>query len=46
MKHFALKGKHKGKFRVPVGDYRILYTFDKQTRLIEVSRIRHRSNVY
>lgn len=28
MKHVALKGKHKGKFRVPVGDYRILYTFD------------------
>lgn len=46
MKHVALKGKHKGKFRVPVGDYRILYTFDTQTRLIEVFRIRHRSSVY
>ncbi len=46
MKHVALKGKHKGKFRVAVGDYRILYTFDTQTQSIEVSRIRHRSNVY
>ena len=44
--HKALKGPYKGKFKLPCGDYRVLYTYDKQTATIEVSRIRHRSSVY
>ena len=44
--HQALKGPYKGKFKLPCGDYRALYTYDKQTATIEVSRIRHRSVVY
>ena len=44
--HQALKGPYKGKFKLPCGDYRALYTCDKQTATIEVSRIRHRSVVY
>ena len=46
-KHEALKGKYKGKFRFKVAKhYRVLYTFDRQTRVLTVSRIQHRSKVY
>ena len=45
--HKALQGRHKGKFSLKVAKhYRILYTFDKRTKIINVSRIRHRSKVY
>ena len=44
--HKALKGNYKGQFKLPCGDYRAIYTFNKQTTTIEVSRIRHRSSVY
>ena len=44
--HKALKGPYKGKFKLPCGDYRALYIYNKQTATIEVSRIRHRSVVY
>ena len=44
--HKALKGPYKGKFKLPCGDYRAIYTYDKQTATVEVSRIRHRSSVY
>ena len=44
--HKALKGNYKGKFKLPCGDYRAIYTYNKQTTTIEVSRIRHRSSVY
>lgn len=46
-RHTALKGKHKGKFRFKAAkDYRILYAFNRQTRVLTVSRIQHRSKVY
>ena len=44
--HKALKGKYRGQFKLPSGDYRAIYIYDKRTRTIEVSRIRHRSSVY
>ena len=44
--HQALKGRHKGAFKLICGDYRAIYTYNKQTTTIEVSRIRHRSSVY
>ena len=45
--HKALRGRHKGKFSLKVAkNYRILYTFDRRTKVINVSRIRHRSKVY
>lgn len=45
--HKALKGIHSGKFSLTVAQhYRILYTFDRQTREIVVYRVGHRSNVY
>lgn len=46
-KHEALKGRYKGQFRFKIAKhYRALYTFDRQTRVLTVSRIQHRSRVY
>jgi mRNA interferase RelE/StbE len=33
-------------YRVRQGDYRILYTIDDLSRVVEVTRIRHRREVY
>lgn len=44
--HKALKGKYKGQFKLPSGNYRAIYTYDKQALTITVSRIRHRSSAY
>ena len=45
--HKALQGRHRGKFTLRVAKhYRIIYTFNRQTREISVSRIGHRSKVY
>ena len=33
-------------WRIRVGDYRIVYCIDDQTRLVDVSIIRHRKDVY
>jgi mRNA interferase RelE/StbE len=40
-----LKG-YKDQWRVRVGDYRVVYTIDDQKLLVEVTRIRHRSEIY
>jgi mRNA-degrading endonuclease RelE of RelBE toxin-antitoxin system len=46
-RHKALTVPHKGKFSYRITrDYRILYTFDRQTRELTISRIQHRSRVY
>ena len=44
--HKALKGRYRGQFKLPSGDYRAIYTYNKQVSTIEVSRIGHRSSVY
>ncbi len=44
--HKALKGRFKGKFSLKSGNYRIIYTFNRQTQEIEVSQIEKRSSVY
>ena len=33
-------------WRIRVGDYRVVYTIDDSKRLVEVTRVRHRSEVY
>jgi mRNA interferase RelE/StbE len=33
-------------WRIRVGDYRVVYTIDDANLLIEITRIRHRSEVY
>ena len=42
------KKLHSGdrEWRIRVGDYRIVYTIDDKKFMIEVTRIRHRSEVY
>ena len=40
-----LKG-YKDLWRIRVGDYRVVYTIDDAKRLVDVTRIRHRSEVY
>ena len=46
-RHKALQGKHRGKFRLrAAGDYRVIYTFNRQTREVIVHEVGHRSKVY
>jgi mRNA interferase RelE/StbE len=40
-----LKGGE-GEWRIRVGEYRVDYTIDDGARLVEVTRIRHRSEAY
>ena len=40
-----LKGGHQ-EWRIRVGDYRAVYTIDDGRRSVEVTRIRHRSEIY
>ena len=42
----ALKGKHKGKFRKRVGNYRIIYLKENTILVITLIRIAHRKEVY
>ena len=39
-----LKGREE--FRLRVGDYRVLYTIEHESRLLKVSAIGHRRDVY
>ncbi|MEK6590916.1 MAG: type II toxin-antitoxin system RelE/ParE family toxin [Nitrospinota bacterium] len=34
------------KFRLRVGDYRIIYTVDNHDKVITIHRVRHRKDVY
>ena len=46
-RHEALRGRHRGKFRLrAANDYRIIYTFNRQTREIVVHEVGHRSSIY
>lgn len=33
-------------WRIRIGDYRVIYTIDDDTRTVEISRVRHRRHVY
>jgi mRNA interferase RelE/StbE len=35
-----------GRFRLRVGDYRVLYLLDEESRIVRVERIRHRRDAY
>ena len=41
-----LKGKHRGKYRIRAGNYRIVYLKENDILLITVIRIAHRKEVY
>ena len=42
----ALTGLLQGLFKLRVGDYRVLYSFERANRKIVVHHIRHRREVY
>lgn len=42
----VLKGEKKEIYRVDSGEYRIIYQIDDNKKLIVVSRIKHRKDVY
>lgn len=46
LKPEALTGPWTGIFKLVVGDYRVLYTFDKTAKTIVVHFVRHRREVY
>jgi len=41
-----LKGKFKGKYKLRVGDWRVVYSFENSNQIITVYAVRHRSEVY
>ena len=41
-----LKGKFKGRYKLRVGDWRVVYSFENLTQIITVYAVRHRSEVY
>ena len=45
-RHETLRGPYRGKFRLRIGAYRVIYTFNRQTRVIVVHEVGHRSSVY
>ena len=42
----SLQGKHKGKYRKRVGNYRIVYLKENNLLLISMIRVTHRKEVY
>ena len=42
----SLKGEFKGLYKLRIGDYRILYTFNKSEKKISVHLIGHRKDIY
>jgi mRNA interferase RelE/StbE len=44
--HGAIKLHNRDGFRIRVGEYRVLDTVDRETRLIRVVAIGHRKDVY
>lgn len=46
MIHEQLTGKFKGKYKMRVGDWRIIYFIDHSSQAITVYAIEHRSKVY
>ncbi|MDI6744700.1 MAG: type II toxin-antitoxin system RelE/ParE family toxin [Thermodesulfovibrionales bacterium] len=41
-----LKGKFKGKYKLRVGDWRVIYSFNHSPQIITIYAVRHRSEVY
>ena len=41
-----LKGQFKGKYKLRVGDWRVIYSFEHSSQLITIYAVRHRREVY
>ena len=47
VRHHALTGpRHRGRFRLRMGDYRATYELDRANRRVTVHRVQHRSEAY
>lgn len=46
IKPLPLKGELAGFFKLRVGDYRVIYEFDTQSKIITIDKIGHRREVY
>lgn len=45
--HQALKGnRYKGKYKLRIGDYRVVYSLSHQESTVRVEKIGHRSTIY
>jgi mRNA interferase RelE/StbE len=42
----ALSANLSGLFKLRIGDYRVIYSFDQKTQYITIHKIGHRSEVY
>ena len=42
----SLKGEFKGKYKLRVGDWRVIYSFEHSSRIISIYSVRHRREVY
>ena len=42
----ALKGKHKGKFRLRINQYRVIFHIEDDNLIITIVRVGHRKEVY
>lgn len=45
-RHAALQGDPPNHFKLRVGDYRVIYTFDRKERVLTVAFVNHRREVY
>ncbi len=41
-----LKGQFRGKYKLRVGDWRVIYSFEHSSQLITIYAVRHRREVY
>lgn len=41
-----LKGKFKDKYKLRVGDWRVIYSFEHSSQIITIYAVRHRREVY
>ncbi len=41
-----LKGRFKGKYKLRVGDWRVVYSIDYSTHVITIYAVRHRREIY
>jgi mRNA interferase RelE/StbE len=44
--HLALSADLRGLFKLRVGDYRIIYSFDVKTQLLTIHKTGHRRDIY
>ena len=42
----ALAGNLRGYFKLRVGDYRVIYTMDRENRLLVIEDVGHRRDIY